>query len=61
MPSRPPCRPARGYFAVARVDVGIERLCSMVREMKGRITLRLGGIVTAGIASISGVSRRRRG
>jgi hypothetical protein len=33
-------------------DVAIERLRSALREMESRITLRLGGIVAAGVAII---------
>jgi hypothetical protein len=36
----------------ARQDVAIERLRSTLREMESRITLRLGGIVAAGVAVI---------
>jgi hypothetical protein len=36
----------------ARQDVAIERLRSTLREMESRITLRLGGIVAAGVAII---------
>ena len=39
-----------GMFA--RQDVAIERLRSTTREMETRITLRLGGIVAAGVAII---------
>ena len=36
----------------ARLDVAIERLRSTHREMENRITLRLGGLVAAGVAII---------
>jgi hypothetical protein len=43
---------ARQDAAFARQDVAIERLRSSRREMESRITLRLGGIVAAGVAII---------
>ena len=43
---------ARQDVAFSRQDVAIERLRSSGREMESRITLRLGGIVAAGVAVI---------
>ena len=40
------------HTGFARQDVAMERLRSSVGEMENRITLRLGGIVAAGVAII---------
>lgn len=40
---------------IARLDVGLERVRSSVREMESRLIVRLGGIVAAGVAVIVGL------